>query len=206
MIAINLQLLIDDISEWLGSGSINIFGLPFSGKDTHGHELAAFFEAPLIGGGDILRSDIGPSHIKKHIASGRLAPSQEYLDIVLPFLSQEKFDGKPLILSAVGRWHGEEESIMEAAKQSGHPIKAVLHLDITKAEAVKRWHVAERNREDDADEAIVERRFREFKAKTIPVIDFYRSHGLIVDVDGMPPQAVVTEDIIRKLHALTTKN
>lgn len=194
--------MLNEISLWLGSGSINIFGLPFSGKDTHGSELAKFFDASIISGGDILRSDLGPKHIQEHIARGLLAPSKEYLDIVLPYLSQPKFDNRPLILSSVGRWKGEETSVLEAAKDSDHPIKAVLYLDITRAEAIRRWHLAERGRDDDAAEHILEKRFLEFQEKTVPVLEFYKSEGLLIDIDGMPPQGEVTAVILEKLHQL----
>ncbi|MBA2279457.1 nucleoside monophosphate kinase [Candidatus Saccharibacteria bacterium] len=202
----DVDSLIDDISLWLGTGSINIFGLPFSGKDTHGTELSNFFNAPLIGGGDILRSKIGPKHIKEHMSGGNLAPSEEYLAIVLPYLSQEMFSGHPLILNTVGRWHGEESSVMQAAEKSGHPIKAVIFLDVTTTEAQRRWQLAERGRDDDAAEHILEKRFSEFKEKTIPVIEFYRDKGLLIEIDGMPPQRIVTRDILDKLHKLATNS
>jgi adenylate kinase len=200
------QKHIHAIKKWLGTGAINIFGLPFAGKDTHGHELAHFFSAPLIGGGDILRSDEGPQHIKDHIAAGMLAPSDEYLEIVTPYLAQQKFAGHPLILNTVGRWHGEETSIMEAAQASGHPIQAVLFLQITTKEARRRWHLAERGRDDDAAEHILQKRFEEFNEKTVPVIEFYRLKGLLIEVDGMPPQQEVTDDILKKLHDLAMRS
>ena len=42
---------IEIITQWLGTGAINIFGLPFAGKDTHGHRLAELFGASIMGGG-----------------------------------------------------------------------------------------------------------------------------------------------------------
>lgn len=197
-----IDVQIKYIAQWLGSGSINIFGLPFSGKDTHGTELAKFFDAPLIGGGDILRSKVSPQHVKDHIATGNLTPSDEYLAIVLPYLSQDMFAGHPLILNTVGRWHGEEDSVMHAAEESGHPLKAIIFLDITTKEAHRRWQLAEREREDDAHVAILERRFAEFDEKTLPVIKYYRDKGLLIEIDGMPPEHVVTKDIVNKLYRL----
>src|ERR1700676_246985 len=110
------------IARWLQSGSINIFGLPFSGKDTHGTTLAKLFDAAFISGGDILRSS-NLSQIKEHIAEGHLAPTDEYLAVVLPFFSRPELNGKPLVLSSVGRWHGEEPNVVQAAAASDHPIK-----------------------------------------------------------------------------------
>jgi adenylate kinase len=193
---------IHTIAGWLGTGSINIFGLPFSGKDTHGTKLAELFDAALISGGDILRNSPSSTDIKNHIAQGNLAPTDQYLAVVLPYLSGPNFAGRPLILSSVGRWHGEEDSVMEAAAASGHPIKAVIYLSITSSEAMKRWQLAERGREDDAAEDILLRRFDEFEQKTLPVIEYYRQKGLLIEVDGLPPIEKVTDDMLSKLAAI----
>ena len=91
------------ISKWLGAGSIDIFGCPFSGKDTQGEVLATLFGGALVSGGDILRSHKEPEKISHVLSGGGLVPSDFYLDLVLPYLSQRKYNGKPLILSAVGR-------------------------------------------------------------------------------------------------------
>lgn len=195
---------INTVKEWLSSGSINIFGLPFSGKDTHGTELAKFFDGRVIGGGDILRSQHGPEHIKAHIAKGLLAPTDEYLAIILPYLSQPKLAGHPLILSSVGRWEGEEKSILVAADESGHPIKAVLYLHITKNESKRRWKLAERGRHDDQAEHVLEKRFAEFNEKTLPVIEFYRQQSLLIEIDSELPIPNVTNTIIHALHHKAT--
>lgn len=94
------------LKAWLGSGSINIFGRPFAGKDTQGKKLAALFDATLLGGGDILRGSTMPERIKALMRTGELIPTDDYISIVLPYLSQPALAGKPLILSSVGRWHG----------------------------------------------------------------------------------------------------
>ncbi len=193
---------INKIAKWLKTGSIDIFGLPFSGKDTHGVKLQKLFNASLLSGGDILRSSKGPKHIQDHIGKGHLAPIDEFLAIVLPYLSQPELKGKPIILSSLGRWHGEEQSVMKAAEESGHPIKAVVYLSITEEEAKRRWKLAKRGRDDDVDEEILINRFNEFRLKTLPVIDYYKQRGLLIEVDGMPEKEVVKEDILQKLAAL----
>lgn len=202
----SLKTEILQIKTWLGSGSINIFGLPFSGKDTHGLELARFFGAQFISGGDILRSAAGPEHIKQHIAKGHLAPTDEYLAIVLPYLSREEFKNKPLILSSVGRWHGEEPSVVEAAEESTHPLKAVIFLSVTEDEVHRRWELAERGREDDVTAEVLANRFNEFSQKTLPVVDYYRSRDLLIEVNAMPAKSEVTADILRQLATFAIKS
>ncbi len=192
---------IDKISAWLGSGSINIFGLPFAGKDTQAKRLAQAFGAPLIGGGDILRNS--SEHARKLMSSGELFPMDEYLKIVLPYLGQKNFAGKPLILSAVGRWNGEQQNVLKAADQSGHPIKAVVMLNISDREVRTRWQTAQiekdrGQRPDDGREAI-STRLEEFRTKTQPVIEYYRQKGLLIEINGTAPRDQVTTEILEKL-------
>lgn len=190
---------IAEIKKWLGNGSINIFGRPYSGKDTHGKELAKTFGGVLVGGGDILRSREGLDHIREHIAKGFLAPTDEYLEVVLPYLSQKKFKSHPLIMSSVGRWDGEQEAVTEAALESGHQLKAVIHLKISEDESLKRWQLTQRGRHDDMDEHVLLTRFSEYKEKTLPVIGYYRQAGLLIELNGEPPIAEVSRDIIDQL-------
>ena len=200
---------IQTIKQWLGTGAINIFGLPFSGKDTHGHQLAELFDASIMGGGDILRNSVIPQHVQELIDAGRLAPIEDYIRIVTPYLSREEFAGRPLILSSVGRWHGEEPGVMGAATAAGHPMKAAIYLVVSEATALKRYQASREDekrgaRADDA-EHILATRFTEFHNKTLPVIDFYRDKGMVIEVDGNPPKAQVHQAILRDLYEFATR-
>ena len=46
---------VSNIKKWLGTGSINIFGLPMSGKDTVGKRLAELIGGEFLSSGDIIR-------------------------------------------------------------------------------------------------------------------------------------------------------
>jgi adenylate kinase len=198
------------IRSWLGSGTINIFGLPFAGKDTHGSTLAKLFNAPLIGGGEILRSHELHPELKKSLDAGILTPQDEYLRIVTPFLSKSEFTGHPLILSSVGRWVGEEEGILEATEVSGHPTKAVIYLHLAEEVVHKRWEKSQEQgdrggRADDA-EHVLDTRINEFREKTLPVIEVYREKGLLIEVDSNAEKHEVIESILARLLVLASSN
>jgi adenylate kinase len=164
----------------------------------------------VLGGGDILRNSVIPEHVREIIDNGGLAPTDDYINIVLPYLSKQEFADGPLILSSVGRWHGEEEGVLGAAKASGHEVKAVIYLDIDQAVALERWdhaqkHATRGERADDARHKL-DTRFDEFNKKTLPVIEYYREHKLLIDVDGRPDAARVSQDIINALATFADKN
>lgn len=197
------------IKQWLGTGSINIFGRPFAGKDTHGHELVNLFDGVLLGGGDILRNSVIPSHVQEDMNAGILIPTDEFIRIVTPFLSQDNFSHQPLILSSVGRWHGEEVGVIEATAEAGHPIKAVIYLDLSEDNVRERWqetiHSGGRGeREDDAQEKL-EVRLVEFNTKTLPVIDYYRDLGILIEIDSSLEKHIVLNNIINGLYELSQR-
>ena len=124
---------IEIIKEWLGTGSINIFGMPFSGKDTIGARLAETFGGKLLSSGSILRdAQERDEKLREEMNSGALASTDKFRTIVLPYFANEDLKEFPLILSSVGRWEGEERPVMEAAANAGHPIKAAILLNISR--------------------------------------------------------------------------
>lgn len=205
-----MQNQIKTILDWLGVGSINIFGRPFAGKDTQGRVLADLLGAKLIAGGDILRSYHDQDEINRVMAEGGLIPSDLYLKIMLPYLSKSEFEGKPLILSAMGRLKGEESVIMEATSKSGHPIKAVVLLEMDDGEVWRRFEIAklERDRGERTDDQleVLKNRLAKFQNMTIPVIDFYEAQNLLVRVDGTLSREGVTSEIIKSLNQFTGTN
>jgi len=196
------------IKAWLGQGSVNIFGMPFAGKDTQGEALADLLGAELLGGGKILRNSVIPTHVQEIMEAGGLIPVDDYLRIVLPYLGHEQFSGRPLMLSSVGRWDGEQHGVLQATEASGHPLKAVLLLTVSEDTARQRHteSVARGDRGPRADdnEDLFTVRINEYQTKTLPVIEFYKKHGLLCEVDGSPEPPEVTNAILQKLSALAS--
>jgi len=191
------------ILHWLQTGSINIFGVPFAGKDTQAARLGKLLNAPVVGSGQILRGHHEEKRIKELSSTGELFPSDYYFSIVLPFLSKPEFANKPLVLSSVGRWSGEEEVILDSAKKAGHPLKAVVLLKLENDEVYRRFELSQKNkdrglRHDDA-EHLIDVRLKEFSKKTMPVIEAYRRKGLLLEVNGMQSLDDVTQEMVEIL-------
>jgi len=197
------------ITTWLGSGSINLFGRPFAGKDTQGKKLAELLGAPLIGGGDILRSHNEPKEIEAILSSGGVVPHDFYLKLVLPYLSQEQFNGKPLVLDAVGRSSGEEQTIISATAGSGHPLKAVVVLQLSEEEVWKRFDAAaiegDRGARSDDNKDVLKTRLQTYRDETMPVIEVYRGMGILIEVEGTASREEVNEKVIDALVAFAKK-
>ena len=198
------------IKSWLGTGSINIFGLPMSGKDTQGIKLAETLSAKFLSSGMIIRAmeEQTKNHYTDH---GALIPTNVFYEWVLPYFERPDLFNYPLILSSIGRWHGEEDQVMSVAAGAGHEIKAVIILNVSEADVEKRFEAAKTlndrgDRPDDKDLETFKTRLKEFRKKTAPVLQHYNSLGLLIEVNGDQSREQVFNEIVEKLYQKTLKS
>lgn len=199
----NLNEKLEKIKSWLGTGSLNIFGLPMSGKDTVGMRLAEDLQAKFLSSGIIIRAYEAEQN-EDMTGSGKLIPTNTFYDIILPYFSREELRNDSLVLSSVGRWSGEEDKIMEAAKAGGHEIKAVVLLDLTEEEVKNRFEAAKElndrgERADDANIEVFETRLAEFREKTMPVLNHYDELKMLVKVPAIGSRDEVYTNVIDRL-------
>ena len=198
------------IKEWLGTGSINIFGLPMSGKDTQGVKLAEMLGGKFLSSGIIIRAKEAETR-QKLSNKGALIPTDIFYEWVLPYFSREDLAEYPLVLSSIGRWEGEENQVLESAANAGHEIKAAVILNVSEADVESRFEAAKMlndrgGREDDKDIVVFKTRLEEFRTKTMPVLIHYRDLGLLVNVNGDQTREAVFEEMIDKLYHKAVEN
>lgn len=198
------------IKKWLGTGSINIFGLPMSGKDTQGLKLAEALGAKFLSSGLIIRAKEKELN-QGYSEHGALIPTNVFYEWVLPYFERRDLFDYPLILSSIGRWFGEETAVMTAAAGAGHDIKAVILLDVTETDVEKRFEAAKTlndrgDRKDDSDIETFRTRLKEFREKTIPVLNHYEELDLLIKVNGNQSREAVFTDLVEKLYELASKS
>lgn len=197
------------IKKWLGTGSINIFGLPMSGKDTVGVRLAEAIDGKFLSSGLIART-LEKSANQNITGSGKLMPSNLFYDWVLPYFEKKELWEYPLVLSSIGRWEGEEDQVMSVARASGHPIRAVIMLQLSEQDAIERWEAAkllnDRGlREDDTNPEVFQTRINEYREKTVPVLRHYQELGLLVLVKADVPRDQVFANVIEALAGFASR-
>lgn len=197
------------IKNWLGTGSINIFGLPMSGKDTVGVRLAEALGAKFLSSGIIVRA-LEKSTNQDITGNGNLMPSNLFYDWVLPYFEKKELWEYPLVLSSIGRWEGEENQVMSVAKASGHPIRAVVMLQLSEQDAIERWEAAkllnDRGlRADDADPKVFQNRINEYREKTLPVLRHYQELGLLVPVKANVSRDQVFANVVEALASFASR-
>ncbi len=201
---------ISTIKNWLGTGSINIFGLPMSGKDTQGIKLAEALDAKFLSSGLIIRAKEKETK-QGYSEHGALIPTNIFYEWVLPYFERPDLFNHPLVLSSIGRWSGEETEVMSIAAGAGHPIKAVILLDISESDVEKRFETAKTlndrgERKDDNDIETFRTRLEEFRTKTKPVLEHYQDLGLLITVNGNQPREAVFNELVEKLYEKASKS
>ena len=196
---------IQKIKEWLGTGSINIFGLPMSGKDTQGIKLAETLGAKFLSSGMIIRA-MKTETRQKLSDKGNLIPTNVFYEWVLPYFERRDLFNYALILSSIGRWSGEENQVRSVAAGAGHEIKAAIILNISEADVENRFNEAKNlndrgDRADDKDLETFLNRLREFRTKTLPVLQHYNTLGLLIEVNGDQTREPVFNELVEKLYA-----
>ncbi len=195
---------VQKIKSWIGTKSINIFGLPMSGKDTQGMRLAEALNAKFLSSGMIIR-EIEQEQNESLSASGKLIPTNVFYEWVLPYFKREELASFPLVLSSIGRWFGEEDQVMASAKEGNHEIAFAINLKISEEDAITRFDAAKElgdrgNRADDGDIEIFKTRLTEFREKTLPVLNHYRELGMLIEVNGNQSRDDVFNEIVEKLY------
>ena len=184
-----------------------LLGAPGSGKGTQGAVLADHFGIPHVSSGELLRdhiaagSDLG-RRVGTFLLHGDLVPDALVVEVVRDAIASANNVGGYL-LDGFPRTLAQAERALDLAAPAGAVADAVVYLDV--ADDIARNRLAARaqaDRPDDADPAAIEQRLKVFRAETIPLLNFYEQHGVLVSIDAEQPVDLVTAAI---LDALTVR-
>lgn len=170
--------------------NIILFGPPGSGKGTQSEKLIAKYNFKHLSTGDILRGEIAAAtplglEAKKLMDAGQLVPDEVVVGMISSALDANPqvygflFDGFP-------RTVAQAEALNKLLKLKGTEIGAVLALDVSEEELVKRLlnRGLTSGRSDDNDEGVIRNRIVEYKNKTSIVADFYQQFDKVSHVKG----------------------
>ena len=173
-----------------------LFGPPGSGKGTQSEKLTAKYNLKHLSTGDLLRSEIQNKtplgiEAKKLMDKGHLVPDEVVVGMISSALDSNTncrgflFDGFP-------RTSAQAESLDKLLLLKKSPIAAMLALDVSEEELVKRLlkRGETSGRTDDNNDGVIRARILEYHKKTMPVADHYSKAGKVVMIKG---EGTVTE-------------
>lgn len=166
-----------------------LLGPPGAGKGTQALRLAEVSGLRKISTGDILRAHVAQGtemgvRVQPIMERGDLVPDALILEIIRHELSamEEKravFDGFP-------RTPAQAEAFGAMLSELGVPLHAVLLLEVNPSELAHRLlqRAKQEGRSDD-NEITIRRRLQVYEEQTRPLIDYYRTRGLLKPVAGL---------------------
>ena len=182
-------------------------GPPGAGKGTQAKGVAEHFGIPAISTGDIFRSNVSQGtdlgrKAKEYMDAGEYVPDQVTNLMVRNRIDEP--DAEPgFLLDGYPRTLAQVEELDGMIAATGHRLDAAVVLTVVEDELVGRLlqRAQVEGRADDTED-VIRRRQEIYSDQTAPLIDVYRSRGLLVEVDGMGEVDVVTKRIFDALDVL----
>lgn len=183
---------------------ILIMGPPGAGKGTQAEKIAEHYNIPAISTGDMFRANVSAGtplgrEVKRVMAEGGYVGDELTNQIVANRLAEDDaragwlLDGYPRTLPQVKALDG----FLASAEQQ---LDVAISLQTDVEEVVARLHMraVHEGREDDTPTTI-RARLNKYVEETSPLLEVFRSRGVLLEVDGMGPVHDVASRIFQRL-------
>ncbi|MBK6632954.1 MAG: adenylate kinase [Chitinophagaceae bacterium] len=167
-----------------------LFGPPGSGKGTQSEKLMARYGLKHLSTGDLLRYEISRQtalgkEAQNFMDKGQLVPDEVVIGMISSALDENP-DAKGFLFDGFPRTSAQAKALDELLKLKKAPIAAMLALDVSEEELVKRLvkRGETSGRSDDNNEQVIRARIVEYHNKTAVVADYYKQFNKVVMVKG----------------------
>lgn len=174
--------------------NIVLIGPQGSGKSTQGKLISDHFGVPYISTGDMFReimtgTDDFSMSIKEKMTAGDLIDDETTNKIVRQHLERGKYY-KGFVIDGYPRSVNQSMS-------APFVLDLILHIEVPENISIER--LLKRARIDDTKEKI-QRRLDLYKQETEPILDYWRKHNKVIDIDGVGD----VNEIHKLIHATIT--
>lgn len=206
-----------------------MLGPPGAGKGTIAKKLIEKYKIPQLSTGDLLRAAVKEgtalgAQAKKFMDAGELVPDAVVIGLIKERLAQRDCQ-KGFILDGFPRTLPQAEALAKITT-----LQAVVNLDVADEEVITRlggrrtctqcgaiYHVknippkvagkcdkdgVDLFQRDDDKEAAIRTRLNVYRTQTMPLIDHYRTAGILHDVDGAAGVDNVTAASVRIIEKI----
>jgi adenylate kinase len=180
---------------------------PGAGKGTQATRLAAHYGIAHLSSGDLFRREVAAGtelgrRVAQYLDRGDLVPDALVTDMLRDTVLQAARDGG-FVLDGFPRTVGQAEEAYQIARNlPGIELQAVVHLEVSRPELLRRLveRSAREGRGDDGEDTIAHR-LDVYDHETAPLLEFYARRGLVVEIDGEQPVERVFADIVAAVDA-----
>jgi adenylate kinase len=172
---------------------IILTGVAGAGKSMQGKILADEHGYAWISTGEILRVLVTGKR-RQEMLQGKLLS-----DIEMVMILDKVFDlidaKQEFILDGFPRTIPQADWLLDQVHRGRFTLSAVINLDAS--EAVVKERLLARGRQDDTDESIA-KRFEEYKAVTLPILDYFKQEGVdVYSIDAAQDPRTVHDAILK---------
>ncbi len=186
--------------------NIALFGAPGAGKGTQSEYLIKKYGLSYISTGEILRNELKSNsklglEAKSIIESGGLVSDEIIVQIIEKFIHEHE-DSKGFLFDGFPRTY-IQAYILEGLLMKLHSsLFSLLNININDQESINRLLLRGKNsgRADD-NLKVIQQRLLAYHQKTVPVLDFYKEKGNLVNIDGIGSIEEIQKRISKSLEA-----
>jgi adenylate kinase len=190
--------------------NILLLGPQGSGKGTQAGLIKASYGLPHIATGDMLRREAAAGtelgkRAKPILDAGELVPDDLMIEVIRERLDADDVDNG-FILDGFPRTMAQAEALDRMLREIERTLTIVLQLEVPEEECVRRLIARSRNesRTDDTPEAI-RTRLALYRRETEPLVEYYRTQGILVGIPGDRPVDAVFASIQDALEAAAVR-
>lgn len=176
-----------------------LFGPPGSGKGTLAKRLKEKYGMKHISTGDLIRNS-DDEEIKKVVASGSFVSDSQILKLLRKAIKEEDLE-KGIIFDGFPRTASQAPKLDSLLGKKGVGLNYAIFLDVPEEVAKERikGRAEKEDRKDDSDPKVIEKRFKEYEEKTLPLVDIYEKSKKLFRVDGTKGTDEVLKRVKNKL-------
>ena len=170
-----------------------IIGLSGAGKGTQADLLAQKYDLKHLSTGEIFRAELEKKSSEglaayEYWKDGKWVPDDVTFALLKLYLDESK---SGFILDGFPRTLKQCEILDNYLKKNNESVDLAIYLQISREESLKRLKlraqkdlVAKGKSRLDETEEVIKKRFQSFIESVEPVLNYYRSHGKLLEADG----------------------
>jgi adenylate kinase len=216
--------------------TFNLLGPQGSGKGTQAHALVNHFDFYHIDMGEYLRnlvasdSELG-REVADYLRDGQRVPAKLIAEVTYQALANVP-PGQDVLFDGLMRGLDELEAQKPIFKELDLDLPVIIYLEVDEKTSIDRIShrricvqchhrviaadgEAEKacprcggrleRRADDTPQAVA-RRLAWYNHDTVPVLDYFKQHGTVIEIDARPSIEIVTEHVIEKVEEYYAKH
>lgn len=182
------------INEDIKKNAINVvmFGYPGAGMTTQASRLAKEFDLTMIATRELLQEEVKAQtptgkQIQPYMEKGLLLPDEIVIRQIEKRIQKTNGDGRGYVFKGYPRTLVQAYILDGILKKKGHAINCVINLNVNYIELLKRLDARSRTQKKmpyDNSAATIVSRLEEHESHSEAVLEYYRQHNQVIDVDG----------------------